>query len=75
MKVVRVQKGTYFVMIGAHRISLVDRSCYMEKPHARGALKWSLWCTTINLEDLMEGDLLWATKKEALRMLEYYLQK
>ena len=75
MKIIKLQKGAYYVVHKGHNISLVDISETLEHPHAAGSLKWSLWCTTINLEELMEGELLYYTKREALKMIDYYFNK
>jgi hypothetical protein len=75
MTIKRLQKGKYWLTIKGHNISLVDISDTLENPNARGVLKWSLWCTTIDLEQLMYGDLLYPTKREAIEMIQYYFNK
>lgn len=74
MKVVKLQKGTYYVTHKGHNISLVNIADTLENPHSAHALKWSLWCTTKDLNELMEGELLYGTKREALDMIEYYFK-
>ena len=74
MKTIKLQKGAYVVVHKGHNISLVDITDTLEKPHADGVLKWSLWCTTKDLNELMEGELLYGTKREALQMIEYYFK-
>ena len=74
MKTIKLQKGAYIVVHKGHNISLVDIADTLEKPNANGVLKWSLWCTTINLEETMEHELLYGTKREALDMIEYYFK-
>lgn len=75
MKTIKLQKGAYIVVYKGHNISLVDISDTLEKPNADGVLKWSLWCTTIDLNKLMEGELLYQTKREALQMIEHYFNQ
>lgn len=72
MEVVKLQKGTYIVKYKGHDISLVDIKDTLENPHGAGTLKWSLWCTTADLEEIMEGELMYYTKREALEMIAYY---